>query len=555
MKVPEIPEKYHDTLLKLLNSDETAHILWMCDEGAAISFGKKRIFSNETVDPLDYMIENELVSNDTKDAFKVFAASIEEGIISKTERGSVSVDARIKLSENEDYTSCHVHAVFLHDENGRIVAVSIFFRPFSSKEEFNSRLLSELTTDHAPNLISMQCTDMFEKHPDENIAFIQFDIERFKLINEIQGADVGDEILVFIRNSLSVICGEEKLFIHLAADCFMVVMTFETENDIVAFIRRIESMIMGYKEIDYHLVFGVAVVEDKTVHPRRMIDYSALARKKAHGNALNNIGWYDGRLKNELSRKHSIEDDMHKALVKNEFLMYLQPKFSISANRIVGAEALARWNHTKKGMIPPSDFIPVFESNGFILKLDRFIWERACKLIREWLDKGIEPVPISVNISRRYVQSFNVVEYIMELVKKYDIPVNLLELEITESVDSFGVDEIVSQMKNAGFKMLMDDFGSGYSSLNMLKTTQFDVLKIDRGFLNEFMASDRGRKIISHTISMSQDIGIGIIAEGVETLEQARFLETCGCDIAQGFYYSKPMPIPEFERQLIEINK
>ncbi|MCH5204316.1 MAG: EAL domain-containing protein [Oscillospiraceae bacterium] len=550
-----VPKEYLDVLVDIIKNDEAAHILWLCGEEKSFSLGKKRLVPDGVRDPLDYMSENGIIADESMEAFNVLAAHIEEGIISGTDRNSVFADVKMKMSPEEDFAWCYISALFLLDENSRVGAVYLRVRRFSPLQEFRKNLLLELTTDHAPNLINLRCRTMFEEHPDENIAFIQFDIERFKLINEIHGADIGDEILTFIRDSLSVICGDKIMFVHLAADVFMVVSTFETEDDIVAFIRRIESMIVGYKGLDYRLVFGVSVVEDKTIHPRRMIDYSALARKKAHGNALNNIGWYNGALKSELEKRHSIEDDMHKAFVKNEFLMYLQPKYCISSNRIIGAEALTRWNHTKKGMIPPSDFIPVFEANGFILKLDQFMWERACKQIRDWLDRGIKAVPISVNISRQYVHSFNVIKYISCLVKKYDIPIHLLELEITESVDSFGVDEIVSQMKDAGFKMLMDDFGSGYSSLNMLKKTQFDVLKIDREFFAEFMESDRGRKIISHTISMSQDIGIDIMAEGVETSEQARFLEKCGCDIAQGFFYSKPIPAEEFEKLLIETNK
>lgn len=209
----------------------------------------------------------------------------------------------------------------------------------------------------------------------------------------------------------------------------------------------------------------------------------------------------------------------------------------------------------RKGMISPADFVPVFEENGFILKLDQIIWESACRKIREWIDKGIEPVPISVNISREYIHTFDVVGEMLHLVNKYDIPIKLLELEITETTDSEGVSDVVQKMKDAGFTMLMDDFGSGYSSLNMLQKTQFDVLKIDRGFLSEFMESSRGRKIISHTISMSRDIGLDIIAEGVETPEQASFLSDCGCDSAQGFYYSKPITQEEFDKMLVEVNK
>ena len=157
-----------------------------------------------------------------------------------------------------------------------------------------------------------------------------------------------------------------------------------------------------------------------------------------------------------------------------------------------------------------------------------------------------------MNISREYIHTFDVVGEMLHLVNKYDIPIKLLELEITETTDSEGVSDVVQKMKDAGFTMLMDDFGSGYSSL---KKTQFDVLKIDRGFLSEFMESSRGRKIISHTISMSRDIGLDIIAEGVETPEQASFLSDCGCDSAQGFYYSKPITQEEFDKMLVEVNK
>ena len=245
---------------------------------------------------------------------------------------------------------------------------------------------------------------------------------------------------------------------------------------------------------------------------------------------------------------------MQNALLNNEFVMYLQPKYSISTGRIIGAEALTRWISPEKGMISPAEFIPLFERNGFIIKLDQFIWEEACKKIRSWLDTGLKPVPISVNVSREYLHSFDIVAQITSLVKKYNIPFDMLELEITESAESAGVEDVVKSLKNSGFTMLMDDFGSGYSSLNMLKTTQFDVLKIDRDFLSEFMESERGRKIIAHTISMSRDIGLDIIAEGVETKEQALFLSDCGCDAAQGFYYSKPLPQKEFDEVFRRVN-
>ena len=550
MRTADIPEKYRDMFMNILDGSSAAHILWICGEEKTISLGKP-LLPDGVTEPLDYIRENDFLSETSKDTFNVFAAHVEEGILSGIGREYVSTDVEIKFPGEDTYTLSHCFALFRFDENKRVDAVFISVRPFNNLQSFHRKVVTDFTSDKAPALLGKRCRDVYDEHPDEEIAYIQFDIERFKLINEKYGVEIGDELLKFINDSLSVICGDKIPFCRLTADVFMMVMAFREKEEVTNFIRRVESMIIGYKGLDYHLVFGVAVVEDRSPHTRRCGDNASLARQEMHGNALENIGWYSGTLKNELKKMQSIEEDMNKALLKNEFLMYLQPKFSISSNRIIGAEALARWNHTKKGMISPADFIPVFEKNGFILKLDRLMWEKACMQIRDWLDRGIEAVPISVNISREYVKSFDVVSFMLELVKKYDIPIELLELEITESMDALGIDEVVAKMKKAGFTMLMDDFGSGYSSLNMLKTTQFDVLKIDRLFLNEFMGSDRGRKIISHTISMSQDIGIGIIAEGVETREQACFLEKCGCDMAQGFYYSKPIPVDEFEKRLL----
>ncbi len=554
MKISDIPEKYRNKLVEMIASDSgTIHFIWDCVEGKTYSIGRE-IFNGEIGDPLDYIREHEIIDENSASAFDVFSAQIEEGIICGTERNSLGIDLVMKLSEDSEPIMCHFYALFKRDKSGKITDVHGNIRPYTAKELFDRQVLSVFTSDKAPQLYTKRVTEMMARHPDENIAFIQFDVERFKMINELYGVEIGDEMLNFFNSSLGVVCTEEQPFCRLTADVFMIVTVFSDEEELISFIRRIESMLTGYKGIEYRLIFGVAIVEDRTIHTRRHGDNASLARQLIKGNALNNICFYNGRMKNDLQKKQSIEDDMHKALLNGEFVMFLQPKHSISSGRIIGAEALARWIHPQRGMISPADFIPVFEENGFILKLDQFIWETACKKIRAWLDSGIEPVPISVNISREYIRSFNVTEYISGLVKKYEIPAKLLELEITESADSIGVEDIVRQLKDAGFTMLMDDFGSGYSSLNMLKTTPFDVLKIDRGFLSEFMESDRGRKIISHTISMSQDIGLDIVAEGVETLEQAKFLRECGCDTAQGFYYSKPIAEEEFDRRLREIN-
>lgn len=551
----DIPEKYRDILCETITSDSnTVHFLWSCTDRKVIQLGRS-IVPEDVEEPLEFLCASGLIEESSLAAFSVFCSRINEGILVGIDRNSLAIDIRMKFSADEPFTLCRFIALFLRGEDKKITNIHVNIRPYSQQDIFDKEVLSVFSSDKAPQIFGNRVRKFIDSVPeDRQIAFLQFDVEHFKLINDTYGSDFGDELLKFFNDSLSVICDDNRPFCRLTADVFMIITAFDSEEELLEFIHLIESMLSGYNGIDYRLIFGVAVVEDRTQHTRRCGDNATLARQSIKGNALNNIGFYNRTMKTKLQKQREIEEDMQNALINGEFVMYLQPKYSISTERIIGAEALARWIHPQKGMISPAEFVPIFEQNGFILKLDQQIWEQACRKIREWIDSGVTPVPISVNVSREYVKTFDVTAKVTELVKKYDIPSNLLEIEITESVESDGVDSEVKKLKSAGFTMLMDDFGSGYSSLNMLKTTQFDVLKIDRSFLSEFMESERGRKIITHTISMSRDIGLNIIAEGVESLEQAKFLSSCGCDTAQGFYYSKPVPVSDFDRQLAEKN-
>lgn len=551
-----IPDNIRDRLVQMMTDDsDTLHIYYSAAEDSCVQLSGAA-FPGLNGGLLDYLSESELVEEQSRSVLKVFAAKVREGVESGTEENSVAtvISMRLPGSPEGAFKTCHLFGLYLRDEENKIVAIHYNLRAFSPMEEFNRDVLKMFSSDKNPKLYAGRCAKVIKDNPDKEIAFIQFDVERFKLINETYGVETGDELLQFINDSLALVCTDEQPFCRLTADVFMIVTVFETKDTLIDFIRKVESMLSGYHGLEYRLVFGVCIVEDRTAHTRTHGDNASLVRQLIKGNALQNIGFFESNMKAKLQRKKSIEDDMHKALQNNEFVMFLQPKHSIRTGRIIGAEALARWQHPTRGMVSPADFIPVFEENGFIIKLDLFIWEEACKRIRAWIDAGIEPVPISVNISREYIHTFDVKTTLLGFIEKYNVPISLLELEITESLDTAGVEQIVKDMKASGFKMLMDDFGSGYSSLNMLKSTPFDVLKIDKSFLDEFMESDRGRKIIEHTILMSQDIGLDIVAEGVETSEQARFLSECGCDSAQGFYYSKPIPAHEFDLRLKEVN-
>lgn len=508
--------------------------------------------------PFNYLASSGIIADESIPAFEIYVAQIEIYTNSPSERDSLSLDFKLNLGK-EKLTEVTITSYFLKDESGKVTEIAGKLELIPDSEIRNKEMLRAFTFDRNPKIIQTRIMNLIEKEEGKRkIAFVQFDIERFKLINDNYGSETGDKVLAHIGDVLNILCGDEKPHGRLSSDLFTFVMAFDDKNEIVDFIRLVESRIVGFMNIDFRLCFGVYIMRDGDTksHPRRYGDNAGMARYKVKGNALANIGFYDDNILIGLHRRQEIEDDMQNALLTNEFLMYLQPKVCISTGKIIGAESLARWNHHSKGLIPPGDFVPVFEKNGFIIKLDRFIWEEACKQIREWMDNGITPIPLSVNVSRAYLgnMSNDTVSEIYELVKKYDIPIELLQLEITESIESSGVDEIIEKFKKKGFTMLMDDFGSGYSSLNMLKTTKFDVLKIDRSFLSEFMESMRGRKIIEHTITMSRDIGLDIIAEGVETSEQAKFLNQCGCDAAQGFYYSKPVDKETFNKMFLENN-
>lgn len=538
-----------DKMLYMLGHEiNSIHFIWNCEENAV--FPIRCLFSfNDVSDPFEYFVNNNLIDSSSSFAFRVFRERILSNI-SESSEDYFESEFVMRFESDGEFCMCLFSVSFFRNEVNAVTDVYFHIKRCNSREVFVKSMADALSSDKNPRIFQKRVMDMMRSNDGKKFAFIQFDVDHFQLINDKYGTVKGDEILTFFSDSLSVICGSNQLFARLTADIFMIVMPCSCKQDVLNFISSIEHYLGEFDDINYRFVFGVAIAEGDNIDIRRMQDNAALARQSVKGNALENVLFYNDDMRKEMQHKKVIEDDMHIALSRDEFAMYLQPKYCISTGKIIGAEALARWIHPEKGMISPVEFIPVFEQNGFILKLDQVIWEKAVKKVRNWIDKGISPVPISVNVSREYLQRFDVVGQILSYIEKCDIPKNLIELEITESVDSMNTKHTIDKMKEAGFVTLMDDFGSGYSSLNMLKQTQFDVLKIDKSFLSEFMTSPRGRKIISHTIAMSNDIGLDIIAEGVETAEEAEFLRDCGCDTAQGFLYSKPVPEEQFDELL-----
>lgn len=391
---------------------------------------------------------------------------------------------------------------------------------------------------------------------DEQLAIIAIDVDKFRIINDRYGIDAGNKCLSVMGRMLKEELPKELPACRYQADMFSILFRYESENDILAFMTSLSERMRRAEGLPspLGLVYGIYKITDKDVPARLMCDRARAAKKQIKGSALSNYAVYDDVIRLKMREQTDIENEMEQALKNREFVMYLQPQINIKTGKICGAEALVRWKHPAKGILVPANFLSLFEDNGFITKLDLFMWEEACKYIAD-LQKRDIMLPISVNVSRRHIGETNIVRMLTDMVKKYGFENRFLEIEITENLFLQDVSELfedMGELKERGFRILMDDFGSGYSSLNMLRKAPIDTMKIDRFFLDEIMSTDRGKIIVESSVRMAKMIGLDVIAEGVETKEQLEFLRSVDCDVAQGYYYSRPIPVDEFEDFLKE---
>lgn len=395
-----------------------------------------------------------------------------------------------------------------------------------------------------------KASELIHLNTDSSFVMLSVDIDRFRIINDRFGIDAGNKSLECLGRAIKEVAPKDSIAKRYQADTFSILMQYEGDQSILNYMTKLSDKAAEYfdKQWGVSLAFGIYKVVDNNLPVRLMCDRARLVKKQIKGNSLANYAVYDDKIRLQQREQAEIESEMNAALANGEFEMFLQPKVDVKTERICGAEALVRWRHPIRGIRVPATFLDLFESNGFITKLDAYMWEEACKYMVEMRKDGIA-VPISVNISRVHINNTDLTPMLLDLVHKYDISPDMLELEITENLFIDDVTELFEQMnklKEAGFIIQMDDFGSGYSSLNMLRRAPVDVLKIDRFFLDEIMSTERGRIIVETSVRMAKQLDLVVVAEGVETKEQLDFLRNIHCDVAQGFYFSKPIPKEEF---------
>lgn len=392
--------------------------------------------------------------------------------------------------------------------------------------------------------------EKLERYPERDWYVLRYDLAGLKNVNEIFGFSEGDSLLRAIATlSLRLLDREQEILARLSGDVFAALLCGPRER-IMRFVEELHLTLVNQSTHKVRLVFGICHVEDPGTPVHLLCDWAHLAQKSIPDSAQESHAFFEGSLRERLFDENSIEDQMYTALEERQFALYLQPKVEISSGRICGAEGLVRWLHPEDGMISPWRFIPLFERNGFILNLDEYIWEEACRLLRSWIDKGYNPNPISINVSRLHFHDSDFADNLICLTNKYNLPRHLLELELTESAffdSEKTLIQIMNRLQKEGFHFSMDDFGTGYSSLSTLRILPFNTVKLDRAFISDGTDNVRGQIVARHTVAMARDLNMKIVAEGVETVEQARFLLSIGCNCVQGYYYSQPISTLEYE--------
>ena len=383
-------------------------------------------------------------------------------------------------------------------------------------------------------------------------SFVSLDVNRFRVFSDVHGHEEGEALLFQIFRLLQKNLRRGELLARYTVDEFALLLILDPKEDALA---RVDALTRGigrlYPGDKITCSVGIYIVGDRTLPVERMYGFATVAKDAAHAALSDAPVLFDNSMRSALLREQQIESLMEKALKGREFVVYLQPKYSVRTQRLAGAEALVRWVSPEMGFVSPGDFIPLFERDGFILRLDDYILHEVCRIQRDFLDKGRALVPVSVNISRAHFADRALAQHIASIVDEHGVPHTAIELEMTESAffdDKLVLLNTVNQLHKLGFAVSMDDFGSGYSSLNSLKDLPLDTVKLDKAFFDAASDVDRGVSLIRDTIQMAKNLDMQVVAEGIETREQVEFLAETGCDLIQGFFFAKPMPVADFER-------
>lgn len=440
-----------------------------------------------------------------------------------------------------------------------LLFISIMIYIYISRNKVDKKMeelvfYDDLTGHYNYNRFRLKVQELLDHGVGKEYTLIEADVRDFKLFNEVYGYQDGDKLLCMIMDACESQCTKEEACSRISGDRYILILHTQSEeeiikriNHIIAAINQLSKGMFSMFNLEYKM--GIYMIEENDKEFGKCHDRCAYAKKRIKDTPETFSFFSHEMYEIQLSEKR-MESLMETALKANEFEVYLQPKVTLKDQKIHAAEALVRWNSPVYGLIPPYRFIPLFERNGFLEKLDMYMIEEVCSLLKRWQKEEKMPMNISINLSRMYIFKPGFVERIVELVNQYQIEHSMIEFEITENViydHSEELRSIIKALQSHGFLIAMDDFGSGYSSLNMLKDIPIDVMKVDQVFFRaEEENKERSFEIIKGVLSMAKHLNIHTVAEGVETESEVAFLKEAGCDEIQGYYYAKPLCIKDF---------
>ena len=495
-----------------------------------------------TIHPDDFLIFRQAIETlitDRQPVYQTLRIMKKDGSIT-----TVSFNAKVY---GEVHGSLVFHAVTLDLSDSEAAARSHSLDSLQNGREYFDPLTQILNADG----FAIVTRKMLDEHPDGGFTLIIWDIDRFKVVNDLFGRKTGDSILKQIGAHLRKTTLGLGTFGRIGPDSFAFCLQDRHFN--LELMLKEQTSLCNSLPIHYNLTMhaGIYQISDTKLDINSMCDRARMALSTVKGNYVLRYAFYKEEMRSSVLAEQQLLSDMHHALDGGEFIIYLQPIYGLAVDRPVSAEVLVRWRHPRLGVLAPDQFLPLFERNRFISQVDMNTWELTCRYLAQRRARGLTDMPLSVNVSRANLLSPDLVTDLNALIEKYQLNKSLLKLEISESAYMENPQQLLTAaqtLRNAGFTLMIDDFGSGHSSLKLLQEMSADALKLDMLFVRNSNATPRNAAIISGLIKIAQQLNMVTIAEGVETKEQFDFLRSIGCDNIQGYYYARPMPTAEFDK-------
>ena len=564
-------EGYYREVLSLSAMGDNGHAIIIDRDGKVVLAYEKQpflnIFSGLEKVTLDAPLTLEHIRQQIQDGQNILVGY-------RTADGLHNFLQFVPLAINNWYLVSAVPAQYVEEQATQVAKLSLIlfgavclvfyfliFFIMRAREDSNRRLFTTAFVDPLTGVdnFNRMCEQFDNKLAGLNrqAALVICDINKFKVINDLHGYERGNDVLKRVAQVLTENTDPQESFCRLSADNFVLLLKYTDRKEFVRRLQALASLLKRNCTVEdsclmLDMSFGIYEITEE-VPFYIMLDRAHLALEHAKQHTFDKYEFYDVADRNRIVAEQQIENEMEAALANGEFEIYLQPKCDFSTGQIRGAEALVRWNRGENRTVRPDEFIPVFERNGFILQLDMFIMEEAARLLSTWRANQLPVVPLAVNFSRLHLNDARFIPQMRRIMAQYNLPNQLIEAEITESVIFNNLEraqEVISGLHLYGFPVAMDDFGSGYSSLNVLKELKFDSIKLDKEFLAGFKENPRAQKVIEGAVRMIKTLGVNVVTEGVETREQAEFLRKCGADLAQGYFFSRPVTVTTFEQLL-----